>query len=726
MYMEGNYPQKKKQIVYRNTFSPIEFLTEGNLCTIWGTHYKTGEPYQCVHIAPPITFKFEDLKLPVGGEWKAKAATNGVGLKHSRPHAHGTISRNGGINWAAYDAAIDAQEDDLVELLATEYFDVVRVDGVWRCGDITGRRATNRGSFIIEPNGRCTDWDDESHPTLMDAITSDLRDERNTYDDVFTFLAQQGEEFNFFMPVAPEELPQVLLPFPGRNESVFAEHLAKHLPENTLFNKDGLKVELQNDEELGAEDNVVIAPFGLTTSKFSVMKSMRLATWVEQYMDTGVLVEVEKDNWQFKAKTMADLTARRMLEGVTFAKKLSRINRILDVAVPIRTINGDIIYPELGYNKSLQLYCDSHAPVVEELDHQRALDIILKDVYGEFCFKDEQSKTHAVARLITPYVRGIMGFHVRTPLWWFDGNRPGTGKDYCNGVTQLVYQGRAFEDAPVGENSEETRKRITAALVAGRRMMYFANCQHHLSDPTLLTAITDSVFRTRMLGATNAESDLEIINEMEFALSANMGITCKEDFERRIRKITLEFFEQDPNSRRFNRPDLWQWVVENRALVLSAIHTLVLHWLETGQPQGKTPFTSFPVWAHTVGGILTANGLGDPCLPQMDDDHFGGDLRTRAMTALYETIFERGPDVWWTKEQIYRSITDAQHGRIGLDGDDRLEWFGDLNNEVKKQDNRTKVGLSIKAFKGRILNDIKMEVDTSQRSARQKIRCFHV
>src|SRR6202011_6137352 len=135
--------------------------------------------------------------------------------------------------------------------------------------------------------------------------------------------------------------------------------------------------------------------------------------------------------------------------------------------------------------------------------------------------------------------------------------------------------------------------------------------------------------------------------------------------ERRIRKITLEFFEQDPNGRKFNRPNLWQWVLQNRALILSAIHTLVWQWLEEGQPQGKTPFTSFPVWAQTVVGILVANGLGDPCLPQVDADQFGGDLRTRAMTALYETMFERGPDVWWSKEQVYLAITDAQRGTVG-------------------------------------------------------------
>ena len=40
-YMEGDYPQHKKQIVCEGF--TIEFLTEHSLCTIWGTHYKVAE-----------------------------------------------------------------------------------------------------------------------------------------------------------------------------------------------------------------------------------------------------------------------------------------------------------------------------------------------------------------------------------------------------------------------------------------------------------------------------------------------------------------------------------------------------------------------------------------------------------------------------------------------------------------------------------------------------------
>jgi hypothetical protein len=510
-------------------------------------------------------------------------------------------------------------------------------------------------------------------------------------------------------------LPEVVLPHPGRNDTDFAEDVVDHLPDNSLFYKDGFPVELNDDDSLGKDEDALIKPFGITTSKFSIMSSLRFATWVEQFMNIGKV----NNQGIFMAETMDDIIARRMLAGVTFQMELSRIRRILDVAIPIRTDKGDIIYPVKGYNKNLQLYCDPRSPVIQRLDYERAKEIILKEVYGEFCFKDEQSKTHAVARLITPYLRGIMGFHQKSPLWWFGGNRPGCGKDYCNGCSQLVYLGRAFEDAPIGESSEETRKRITAMLVAGRRMAYFANCQHHLSDPTFLTAITDSVFRTRMLGTTSAASDLELANETEYALSGNTGITCIEDYERRLRKILLEAYEEDINSRQFNRSDLWGWIVDNRSLILSAIHTLFLYWIEKGQPLGKTPFASFSVWAEIVGGVMVCNELGDPCLPHQDDDQYGGDLKTRAMTALYEMMYRDFPDTWVSKEQIYQRITIGKRGTMGLNGDDRLDWFGDLENDMKS---RVKTGLALKAFKKRILSGIRMGVDESERADRNKYR----
>src|ERR1700730_8445285 len=256
-YLVGDYPKHKKQIICQGF--TIEFLTEHSLCTIHGTHYKTGEPYQVINEATPITLKFEDIKPPADGEWKAKASNNGAGTKFSRSHMHGTASKHGGYDWKSYDAAIAAQ-DGLVDILVDEYFgDAIRIDGVWRCGDITGRTGRGRGSFVIEPNGRCTEYDDDSSCSIMQAITSDERDEKNTYEDVFAFIEKEAG-LNLFMPPANKE---VVLPQKGQKlKGEFATDVANVL---------------QNDE------------FWFTTAAKIVTRIDRsIETWVN---DEGVEVE---------------------------------------------------------------------------------------------------------------------------------------------------------------------------------------------------------------------------------------------------------------------------------------------------------------------------------------------------------------------------------------------------------------------------------------------------
>ena len=88
------------------------------------------------------------------------------------------------------------------------------------------------------------------------------------------------------------------------------------------------------------------------------------------------------------------------------------------------------------------------------------------------------------------------------PLWTFTADRPRAGKDYLNGVAQTLYSyGYAFEDSPL-ECSEETEKRITAALAAGRRSMHIANQQgSYFDDQALIAAITGTVWCSRRLGS---------------------------------------------------------------------------------------------------------------------------------------------------------------------------------------------------------------------------------
>src|SRR6202047_2604680 len=423
---------------------------------------------------------------------------------------------------------------------------------------------------------------------------------------------------------------------------------------------------------------------------------------------------------------MSETCARSLLVSPQFLEHIPRIDRILDVPIPIRTSDGKIIFPESGFNPSLSIYCAPRGPEIKTMPLEEA-KIVLDQALEGFCWKTDdkkneepakvpQSKVHAIARILTPYARGIMGFSERIPLWYFVGNRPRCGKDYLNGVTQIIYLGHAFEDAPITDNYEETGKRIVSALRAGRRMMHFANCQHHLNDPAFIQSITAPTINARSLGSNDAKSDLELANEIDYSISANVGLTYREDVEPRLRKIELEFFEQDANKRTFPNPHLHDWIKENRSRILSAIHSLFQHWISEGAPTGKTLFNSYPRWAEVVGGVMVTCGLGDPCLPHEGEDLLGGDLKEQSMKALYQVAFESfpNPNDWIQKGDIYDLVREHR------ENNDRLSWFGDLDGDPKEKSTATKrIGNALSGFRNRILSGIQMEIDTSNAKSQQ-------
>jgi hypothetical protein len=178
------------------------------------------------------------------------------------------------------------------------------------------------------------------------------------------------------------------------------------------------------------------------------------------------------------------------------------IVRLLPVPLPFR-VGDKLIYPKSGYDPQFGAYLLPGHPIINPVPFKTALEV-LKRLHRDFCFTNEQSRTHAVAALLTPFSRAIIGWTTRTPLWFYSANRPRAGKDYLRAITLLVYEGHAFEDLPIGKESEETAKRIMAAARSGRRFMHFSNCQAHLQDAYLTQALTNRVISGRRLGSNDA------------------------------------------------------------------------------------------------------------------------------------------------------------------------------------------------------------------------------
>ena len=529
-------------------------------------------------------------------------------------------------------------------------------------------------------------------------------------------LGSQGHSAKEQPLVQPRKLPQIVLPKLNRQESRFAADVGRALgPLDVLFRyQDGI-VEIRNEPFTGEFDKSKLAIGGL---KFSALSPTRARTWIEDYVVTGINVSPPKNEngdssgeSKFVPQTMKQAVAGGLMVSPQFASGLPVIYRIIDVAIPIKKQDGSVITPKRGFNRKLGIYCNPQSPQISEISLKRAKEVLDETLEG-FAWKNDQSKVHAIARILTPYARGIMGFHARPPLWYFNGNRPRAGKDYLAGVAQIVYLGHAFEDASLGEDSEETRKRITAAIVSGRRMMHFANCQGFIESAPFIQAITAQVWRTRALGSTSAESDLELPNEIEYSISANVGLSYREDLEPRLRKIELAFYDEHENSRLFPKAFLHDWVAENRPLILSAVACFFEYWIENDMPAGLTPFNSFPEWAAVIGGVMHTCELGNPCLPHEDKDIIGGDRRTTAMRALYELIFALRPNLWTPKQDIFELIEANQHL------DDRLEWFGDFTGNQKKKA-VTRTGMAISTFQNRILGGITLQIDSSESNSRR-------
>jgi hypothetical protein len=508
--------------------------------------------------------------------------------------------------------------------------------------------------------------------------------------------------------------PVIELPKPGIGLDEFATNLAKMLPEGALY--------------LYGSDIIEI------DRQVATMDQVRFRTWITHHVTPGYTKKVKNTGcYEFLTDTLTESDSKAVLASDHLRQSLPKVSRIINFPMPMMH-EGEIVIPKVGYNAETETYLLPGAPEINySMPLDETKDIILNKVLGGFCFKvdDEgQSKVHAIARILTPYFRGIIGG--LSPFWNFKANRPRAGKDYLAQVAHLIYSGKAREDAALPEHdpkgydkSDETKKRITSYFVEGRNFIHFANCSGYVDDKYFIQLITAPEWSDRILGKSQTRS---WNNETDVSISGNMDLALKPDIEPRSRHIILEYFDEDENSRTFPMPDLHEWILTHRGMILSAIHAVYRHWMESGQPNGKTPFTSFQRWARVIGGVMTCPGIefGDPC-QKHPHEHRNEDPELAAMAALYRHCREidvNNGDLngcWWTGQEVFDQIE-----RGVSNGDEHIEAFGYFADYFAGRDgklNRAKTGKQVRKFKSRSINGITMEIDDrDQNSARHRFR----
>lgn len=358
------------------------------------------------------------------------------------------------------------------------------------------------------------------------------------------------------------------------------------------------------------------------------------------------------------------ITDLRLLEYIVEHARFSKLDRrsgnLVIVAPPpklashfmaskdrwrFRVLNGVIQAPTMradaslltmeGYDRMSGLYLDTGGaefptipdnPTKDEAERALAL---LKTPFEEFPFptNDEEfpplspSLSVALSAVLTGLIRRTLP---TAPLHGFDAAEAGSGKGLgCSIVTMIVTGNRA---AAINYSTTETefRKLLFSALLANDQVIVLDNVTRPLEGDALNSCLTESRMGDRILGL----SENAIVPTNALLLANGNNLSVKGDMHRRIIAARIEAGE-NPEERKFKRPNVLAWVEEHRPALVAAGLTILRAYEVAGRPGANDlpEFGSFEQWSSRVRGALVWLGQADPCA-------------TRERFRLYDT--ERG------------------------------------------------------------------------------------
>lgn len=497
-------------------------------------------------------------------------------------------------------------------------------------------------------------------------------------------------------------MPHVYLPGDDRLFSEFAHDIGKIFKNNNdIF----YRPETKTVEEVTTYFDKVNDK---SYSGFTEVTPHRLHSLIEQKV-----VTITKEG---KRRSPIIEQMKLLLYSDEFLKNLYNVHRILNYPMLFHR-KDKLTVTKPGYNEDVGAYVLETSPEMQAIMPMNEAKQYVNEIFKEFCFSSKTDYTMAVSALITRAARGLYNdITARTPIYMTIANQSRAGKDYLMNTINLIFEGIYVEEAPLSSDdrnsheSEETRKSIFAALMQGRRYMHFANCRGLIKNAAFEQATTSKSIAGRILGQSK---HMVLPNEIEFSLSGNAGIRYTPDLWNRCRPIYL-FYAGNTNERQYDRPDLQEHIMEHRSRFITAINSIIIHWVKAGMPNGGT-FTSFPEWARVVGGICEFAEFGDPTVKIEDRyEGIGGDDETSEMSMFFDLMHQKCEEE--RKGFKFKEIAEIIASHNEENPDDAI--FTDYN--LYTPSGKRELGREIKKFEGRVLNDILMKMVNPQEKNRSR------
>jgi putative DNA primase/helicase len=282
------------------------------------------------------------------------------------------------------------------------------------------------------------------------------------------------------------------------------------------------------------------------------------------------------------------------------------------VRAPVFTDAGRLL-TEPGYDAASQIYyappADLRIPFVPEAPDAPALAAargLLLELLADFPFVGPADRAHALALLLTPFLRELIAGDV--PMVVVSKSTPRTGASLLVRVAALVQDGAPPAPKTVSPVEEEMRKRCTAFLLGAPTLVLFDNLHGRLDSAALAAILTCGGWWTdRLLGHTQ---EIRVPVRAMFCLTGNNPVLSGELAARSV-LVRLDAKMADPATRTgFRHPALDTWVLAQGGALVAAALTLGQAWLAAGRPTGpRVAFGGFQEWADVLGGVLAHAGL---------------------------------------------------------------------------------------------------------------------
>jgi DNA polymerase I len=379
------------------------------------------------------------------------------------------------------------------------------------------------------------------------------------------------------------------------------------------------------------------------------------------------------------------------------------------VRAPVFAADGTL-HQSPGYNPVTKLYQTSTIRLGDTIPTSSnvagAKELLLNTWWGDFPFRDDASKAHALAVVITSFVREMIEGQI--PLTVYDSPAPGTGKGLLADICAMPATGYPLPTMTAGRDPDEWRKRITAALIRGGAFIGIDNITGPLDSGDLASALTQPIWEDRVLGL----SRMVTIPIRTIWLATGNNITPSEEIARRSVWIRPDAEVEKPWEREgFKIEKLRAWTLEHRAELVTAVITLVQAWIERQKPV----FTvrrkgSYEAWAEVVGGILEVAGI--PGFLENETQFFN---TTVTATSLLSDFVKE----WWAAYDKQAVGTDklfalASHSD-NPDADDETVWknlLGELLGSGNQRSRQIKLGKLLNGYSDKVISGYKIEKDT--------------